>query len=304
MRRMRTAPTHLGTSQNIYDSADFFGEYSKYPRAQNGLEGASEWPLLKALLPKDLTGVAVLDLGCGDGWFSRWALDQGAASVLGLDASKNMLDRARELTTDESRGCIEFRQVDMQNLSLEESAFDLIFSGLALHYPANLDEILQELHRSLRPGGAFVFSVEHPVFTAPRNPGFNRDQLTGRTYWPLNDYFDEGSRSVSWLGARVRKQHHMVETWIGGVLSAGFGLVGLHEWGATDEEARKHPNWPEGVSPRFMIISTRKTFKSTTLSRVATMKRSNLRRAVSWARRGVLLSRRLRMKSAWRSIES
>lgn len=295
---MRTAPTSPRLGQSIYDSAKFFEQYSKYPRAKNGLEGASEWPLLKALLPKDLTGLTVLDLGCGDGWFSRWAVDQGAAAVLALDASKNMLDRARELTIHESHGCIEFRQVDMQNLALEEGTFDLIFSGLALHYPDHLDEILQELHKSLKPGGAFVFSVEHPVFTAPRNPGFDRDELTGRTYWPLNDYFDEGNRSVSWLGARVKKQHHMVQTWIGEVLSAGFGLVGLLEWGATDEESRKHPDWPEGVSPRFMIISARKTFRNRTLSRVATMKRSRLRRVVSWARRGVLLSRRMRAKGA------
>lgn len=297
MRRTRTSP-------NTYDSAEFFQQYSKYPRAQNGLEGASEWPLLKALIPNNLTGLTVLDLGCGDGWFARWAVDQGAASVLGIDASKNMLDRARELTTAENHECIEFRQVDMQNLSLEENTYDLIFSGLALHYPDGLDEILRGLHQSLKPGGAFVFSVEHPAFTAPRNPGFDRDELTGRTYWPLNDYFDEGSRSVTWLGAKVQKQHHMVQTWIGGVLSAGFGLVGLYEWGGTEEEPRKHPDWPEGISPRFMVISARKTLRSRAISRAATMKRSKLRRVVSWARREVLVSRRLGMTRGWRSIES
>jgi ubiquinone/menaquinone biosynthesis C-methylase UbiE len=301
---MRTAPASSRTSQTIYDSAAFFDQYSRLPRAQNGLEGASEWPLLKALLPKELTGLTVLDLGCGDGWFARWAVDQGAAAVLALDASKNMLERAQELTTDTTHSCIEFRQVDMQHLSLEEGTFDVIFSGLALHYPDHLDEVLQELHKSLKPGGAFVFSVEHPVFTAPRHPGFHCDELTGRTYWPLNDYFDEGNRSVSWLGAKVKKQHHMLQTWFAEMLSAGFAVVGLNEWGATDEECRKHPNWPEGVSPRFMVISARKTFRGSTVSRVATVKRSKVRRVVSWARRGRLLSRRLRMKDGWRSIES
>jgi SAM-dependent methyltransferase len=298
-------------SQNVYDSPDFFELYSKYPRARNGLAGASEWPLLKALLPKDLTSMSVLDLGCGDGWFARWAAENGAKSVLALDVSTNMLDRARELTTGEAHGSIEYRQVDMLKLSLAENTFDLVFSGLALHYPDNLREIMEELHKSLKVGGSFVFSVEHPIFTAPKRPGFDRDELTGRTYWPLNDYFDEGIRSVTWLGAKVKKQHHMVQTWIKELLSAGFGLVGLLEWGATEDEARKHPDWPnEGVIPRFMLISARKSIKkngvmrrASTMSRVK-VKMSSFKRLVGWARRGVLLSRRLKMKGRWHPVES
>src|SRR5205085_9964966 len=80
-------------TQNIYDDAGFFAGYSALPRSIHGLDGAPEWPTLRALLP-DLNGLRVLDLGCGFGWFCRYARGAGAASVTGYDVSERMLARA------------------------------------------------------------------------------------------------------------------------------------------------------------------------------------------------------------------
>ena len=62
-------------------------------RSIEGLDGAPEWPALRSMLP-NMAGRRVVDLGCGFGWFSRWAAQAGAASVLGIDLSANMLERA------------------------------------------------------------------------------------------------------------------------------------------------------------------------------------------------------------------
>lgn len=67
-------------------------------RSIGGLDAAPEWPALKALLPS-MHGLNVVDLGCGYGWFSRWAIENGAGSVLALDVSEKMLERARATTT-------------------------------------------------------------------------------------------------------------------------------------------------------------------------------------------------------------
>ena len=80
-------------AQNIYDRPDFFVGYSRLERSTEGLAGAAEWPSMRALLPP-MSGLRVVDLGCGFGWFCRWAREQGAASVLGLDMSENMLSRS------------------------------------------------------------------------------------------------------------------------------------------------------------------------------------------------------------------
>ncbi|WP_332688778.1 class I SAM-dependent methyltransferase, partial [Bosea sp. (in: a-proteobacteria)] len=86
-------------AQNIYDDPEFFAGYSRLPRQVHGLAGAPEWPAIRAILP-DLEGRRVVDMGCGFGWFSRWAREHGAASVLGLDLSGKMIARAKAETAD------------------------------------------------------------------------------------------------------------------------------------------------------------------------------------------------------------
>src|SRR5260221_3890608 len=116
-------------TQNIYDDEGFFAGYSRLPRSVEGLDAAPEWPALRALLPA-LHGRAVLDLGCGFGWFCRWAREQGAARVLGIDASDKMLTRARATTPD---AAITYNRADMEQLELPLESFDLVYSSLALH---------------------------------------------------------------------------------------------------------------------------------------------------------------------------
>src|ERR1700691_2338888 len=117
-------------TQNIYDNGTFFGEYCKLGRSLHGLAGAAEWPALRSLLP-ELRERVVLDLGCGFGWFCRWAREQGATRVLGLDVSEKMLTRARADTDDPA---IVYERADLERLDLPAAAFDLAYSALALHY--------------------------------------------------------------------------------------------------------------------------------------------------------------------------
>ena len=83
----------MTVAQNIYNNPDFLARYAQLPRSLHGLDGGPEWPSLRRMLPP-VAGARVLDLGCGFGWFCRWANEQGAASVLGIDLSQKMLERA------------------------------------------------------------------------------------------------------------------------------------------------------------------------------------------------------------------
>ena len=108
-------------TQNIYDNPDFFDGYSRMRRSVEGLDGAAEWPAMRALLP-ELTGTRVVDLGCGFGWFCRWARGHGAAEALGIDVSEKMLARARRDTADPAIRC---EQADLEGLELPPGSFDL-----------------------------------------------------------------------------------------------------------------------------------------------------------------------------------
>src|SRR5437868_10520575 len=129
-------------TQNIYDDPDFFAGYSRLGRSIDGLDGAAEWPSLRALLP-DLRGLRVVDLGCGFGWFCRWARQQGAAQVLGIDVSGKMLARSRAEAADPA---VTYTRADMEHLDLPPASFDLVYSALALHYVENLSGLMSQVY--------------------------------------------------------------------------------------------------------------------------------------------------------------
>lgn len=241
-------------SQNIYDNDDFFKGYSQLDRSIVGLDGAPEWPALRALIP-DLESRRVLDLGCGFGWFSRWAAEQGAASVLGLDLSENMLARARSST---KQATIVYRQADLDNVTFSKGDFDFAYSSLTLHYLENLDKLFFEVNHALVPDGEFVFSVEHPLFTAPSRPEWL--SVEGRAVWPTDDYLRLGPRSTDWLAPGVIKQHRTVAAYLNLLIDAGFTILQIEEWGPTEEQIAARPEWGKEIHrPPFLLVHAKKS---------------------------------------------
>jgi SAM-dependent methyltransferase len=238
-------------AQNVYDDPAFFAGYASMPRSVEGLDAAPEWPALQAMLPR-LAGLRVVDLGCGFGWFCRWAAAAGAASVLGLDVSERMLERAVRETEDPR---VTYRREDLETVDLDVGAFDVAYSSLTLHYLPDVDRVLAGIRAALAPGGVFVASVEHPVYTAPSAPAFVPGAAR-RPVWPLDRYLDRGSRVTDWLAPGVVKYHHTVSDYVGGMLRAGFTLTALEEWGPTDEQVAEHPDWAgDRERPLFMLLS-------------------------------------------------
>jgi SAM-dependent methyltransferase len=238
-------------TQNIYDDDIFFAEYSRLPRSMQGLDGAPEWPALRSMIP-DLAGRRVLDLGCGFGWFCRWAREHGAASVVGVDVSERMLVRARAESHDPA---ISYLKADLEHLEVPPVAFDLVYSSLALHYIENLEHLLTTVHAALTPRGRLIFSVEHPIFTAPSHPEWSVDD-GGHTIWPVDAYLDEGPRTTNWLASGVIKQHRTIATYINSLLRLGFSMSHLSEWGPSAEQIASHPEWVnERQRPSFLLIA-------------------------------------------------
>ncbi|KAI1171185.1 methyltransferase domain protein [Nemania sp. FL0916] len=241
-------------SQNIYDQQEFFEGYIKLDRQTQGLDGAPEWPQLCAMLPR-LEGARILDLGCGFGWFARYARSKGAVHVRGIDLSANMLDTARRMTSDDA---IVYEQADLDSLTLPEAEYDVVFSSLAFHYLVDLPRLIAEIARSLKRGGRLVFSVEHPLLTAPTTPRMVVvEPDTGRKAWLVDAYQEEGLRIRNWFVEGVRKQHRTMGSYINMLLSCGFRLAGFTEWRPTEEQlTTTHPSWAdELIRPTFLLMS-------------------------------------------------
>lgn len=235
-------------TQNIYDDPNFNAGYSRLERSVHGLDGAAEWPVLRSLLPS-LGEARILDLGCGFGWFARWARAQGAASVLGLDVSEKMLERAAATTNDDA---ITYQRADLEALDLPAGSFNLVFSSLAFHYIVHLSELWRAVHAALRPGGRFVFSVEHPIHTAPSSQEW-------RGFWRLDRYMQEGERRNQWLGAEVIKQHRTTATYINLLIDTGFTLRRLIDWSPSEAQITARPEWDEfRHRPMFLLVGAQR----------------------------------------------
>ena len=242
------------SAQNIYDDPEFLAGYVSLDRQVRGLDGAPEWPTLRSMLP-DVDGKRVMDLGCGFGWFSRWAEQHGAASVRGVDVSSSMLERARAETTADT---IEYERVDLDLLELDPDSTDLVFSSLALHYVRDLRRLLCTVAGSMTPGASMVFSVEHPIYSAPSTQQFE-SSATGDRIWPLDNYLVEGRRVRKWFVDGVIKEHRTVATYVNSVIDAGLVLEGIDEWGRTAEEAEARPELTDDRHrPWFLLLGATK----------------------------------------------
>lgn len=242
-------------AQNIYDDDAFLEGYAQLPRSVHGLDGAPEWAAVRALLP-EVAGLRVVDLACGFGWFSRWAVLKGAAHVLGLDVSRNMLARAR---AENSSPAITYEIADLDRLDLPEQGFDLAYSALAFHYVADFDRLAGAIYRSLKPGGTLLFTIEHPIFMAPERAEWRRDG-EGRPYWPLNGYFREGLRRTDWFVDGVEKHHRTLGTTFAALTRAGFAVDHIEEWRPTDAQIAANPEWEQELDrPMFLIMRARRS---------------------------------------------
>lgn len=238
--------------QNKYDDPAFFASYSTMPRSVGGLEEAGEWHAFRALLP-DFRDRRVLDLGCGFGWHCRYAREQGARSVVGVDLSEKMLARARETTDD---AAIAYRRSAIEDIDFPADAFDAVISSLALHYVERFDRVCRKVHHCLTVGGAFVLSVEHPVFTALAAQDWHYGPDGARLHWPVDDYQQEGLRHTSWMADDVVKYHRTIATYVNTLIESGFRITRLLEPEPSPEMLIERPEMKdERRRPIFLLLA-------------------------------------------------
>jgi len=126
----------------------------------------------------DFGGLAVLDLACGEGYYTREFRHRGAARVVGVDASEGMIRLARDEEARRPLG-IEYRVQDARALDGAEK-FDLVVAAYLLNYAATkeaLQEMCAAVARALKPGCRFVGVNNNPEhapehFAASREYGF------------------------------------------------------------------------------------------------------------------------------------
>ncbi|MDL2262936.1 class I SAM-dependent methyltransferase [Bacteroidales bacterium OttesenSCG-928-I21] len=241
--------------ENKYDDSAFFEQYEKMYRSQKGLAGAGEWHVLKNMLP-DFSGKDILDLGCGFGWHCRYAMENGAKSVIGVDISEKMLEKARRINNPEG---VEYVKKALEDVDFSAAKFDVVLSSLTLHYIESFDTISRNVYKWLKPNGYFVFSVEHPVFTAFGNQDWIYGDDGAKLYWPVDNYFKEGKREAVFLGEKLIKYHRTLTSYINTLLKQGFKINEVIEPDPSKEMLAEFPEMKDELRrPMMLIVSAEK----------------------------------------------
>ena len=203
--------------------------------------------------------LCALELGCGSGNSLRYLAEHGARELWGLDLSPVQIAFA-EKTLRPFASRVRLIESPMEvDPGIPPDYFDLVFSIYGLGWTTDLPATMALVSRYLRPGGSFVLSGEHPMYSCV--------EWNGTQYTMAEPYFTEGPREHgSWKGVPIVIQRRTLATYVNQIIQAGLQIESLVETPvnpAAVHEAHVDPaRWYSVARARLMpttfIIKARK----------------------------------------------
>ncbi|WP_028477690.1 class I SAM-dependent methyltransferase [Nocardia sp. CNY236] len=147
----------MGTNYDSGHVADHYQQAKQHPWRSL----VEEYSLLS--LVGDISGKKVVDIACGEGYFTRRLRRADAATVVGIDISERMIDMARAQEESDPLG-IDYRVCDTRTIGPQRD-FDVAVSAWLLSYAdsrAELARMCRGIASWLRPGGRFVTLTSNP----------------------------------------------------------------------------------------------------------------------------------------------
>lgn len=212
-------------------------------------------------LLKDVKGQNVIDIGCGDGYVSRYFASHGA-KVVGVDNSEGLISVAKQQEEKDHLGIKYFLGSALNLKMIKSNSMDCAVSVLVFgHF--NAEEIIKavnETKRILRKGGCFVLAVPHPFMYVckPKTKWikFNYKKL---------DYFNDKIAEISLytkdkMKFDISAQHHTFEKYLNSLTDCSFVIEKIIEPKAQKRDISVYPYmWgEEGSLPTYLIIKSKK----------------------------------------------
>ena len=183
----------------------------------------------------DVAGKRVIDVGCGEGRFSRMLAARGAACE-GIDPTPGLLAAARD------QGSMSPVRAIAEEMPLRDAAFDLAVSYITLVDIPGYVEAIAEMSRVLRPGGRLLAAnIGFASASTAPNGGWHRDDDGNALFVPIDNYGAEWSAVYEWSGIRIRNWHRPLGAYMRAYLRAGLVLRHFSE-PVPPEALRAHPD--------------------------------------------------------------
>lgn len=174
-------------------------------------------------------GERVLDLACGEGFFSR-ELAKAGGVVTGADIAKELIAKAK------AKGGATYAVAPAHALSFAKNGiFDAAVCVLALQNIENLPATFKEVRRVLARGGRFVFVLNHPAFRVLKRSSWGWDEASKTQYRRVDGYLSAAKIFVDMhpgapKATRTISYHRSLQDFFKALSGAGFAVTRLEEW--------------------------------------------------------------------------
>lgn len=230
---------------NTYD--EYASQYAQLKATQEE-SGADHDGTVRQFLQVigDLSGLDVLDAGCGEGYLSR-ILAQGGARVTGIDISPRLIEIARAKDLD---GAIEYQVADLsQPLPTYQGRFDLVTSYFVLNDVCDYQGFLTTLASALKPAGRLVLLMNNPYSFVVRGHITDYFAASGQAF-PYRGLAEEGVKVYFW--------HRTLEEYLSACFAVGLQVRRLVDVPTPEGSFKRRSDTliPEGYHfPFFTILS-------------------------------------------------
>ena len=208
-------------------------------------------------------GETVLDLACGQGFFSREIVKTGA-TVVGADLSKELIDLARAQSPKE----IKFVVTPADALTfLNANSVDAIVCVLAIQNIKKPSAVFAECARVLKSGGRMIFVLNHPAFRVAKRSSWGFDEKAKVQYRRVDEYISESETDIVMnpggkTPVTTASFHHPLQFYFKALHKAGFAVSRLEEWTSAKQSQPGPRASAENKSrkefPMFMALEMRK----------------------------------------------
>ncbi len=223
----------------------------------------------KVILPNMMRLVApepsmrILDLACGQGFFTR-AFDEAGARVTGVDISAELIAFAKK----NSSKSVQYKVGSADNLSqFPDNSFDAITIVLALQNIEKVHAVFKECARVLAPEGKLFLVLNHPAFRIPKGSSWGYDEATENQYRRVDTYMSESKIVIDMMPSNPGKYttlsfHRPLQYYVKTLANAGFAITRLEEWLSHRESERGPRKDAEDRAraeiPIFLFLSAEK----------------------------------------------